>query len=93
MMERESVKIPIHAWSSNVARVVCIATSSARIMVLVSSNHVASMKIVVLVGMCTTVAPSLRWPLMPEPSVYTSVALNWVYRVSVQAKLKFGVFS
>ncbi len=71
MLEWESMKIPIQAWSSKVARAVCIATSSARMMVLVSSNPVASMKIVLLVGMCTTAAPSLGWPLMSEPSVYT----------------------
>ena len=64
MLDRESVKIPNQACSANVARAVCIATSSARIMVLVSSQPVASMKIVVHVGMCTTAAPSLGWPYL-----------------------------
>ncbi len=40
-------------------------------MVLVSSHPVASMKIVVREGMCTTVVPSIGCPLMSEPSVYT----------------------
>ena len=71
MLDRESVKIPNQACSANVARAVCIATSSARIMVLVSSQPAASMKILVLVNMCTTAAPSLGCPLMYEPSVYT----------------------
>ena len=71
MLERESVKIPSQECSSNVARAVWIATSSARMMVSVSSHHVASMKIVVHVGMCTTAAPSLGCPLMSDPSVYT----------------------
>jgi len=51
-----------------------MATSSARMMVLVSSHLVASMKIVVLVGICTTAAPNLGWPLMSEPSVNTHSA-------------------
>ena len=74
MLERESVKIPSQECSSNVARAVCIATSSARMMVLVSSHPVASMKIVVLVGICTTAAPSLGCPLMSDPCVYTHVS-------------------
>jgi hypothetical protein len=74
MLERESVKIPIQGCSSNVARAVCIATSSARMMVLVSSHLVASMKIVMHGGMCTTAAPSLGCHLMSEPSVYTQAS-------------------
>ncbi len=74
MLERESVKIPSQECPSNVARAGSIATSSARMMVLVSSHPVASMYIVVLVGMCTTAAPSLGCPLMSDPSVYTHVS-------------------
>ena len=74
MLERESVKIPSQECSSNVARAVCIATSSARMTVLVASHHVASMKIVVLVCICTTAAPSLGCPSMSDPSVYTHVS-------------------
>ena len=44
---------------SNVVRAVCMATSSARMMVRVSSVHVASMNMVVEVGISTNAAPSL----------------------------------
>jgi len=36
-LDRESVKMPIHSCVSNVVRAVCMATSSARTMVWVSS--------------------------------------------------------
>ncbi len=48
-----------------------MATSSARMMVRVSSHPAASINIVVFVGMCTTALPSHGCPLMSEPSVYT----------------------
>ena len=48
---------------------VCMATSSALMMVRLSSVPAASMNMVVVVGICTTAAPSLGKPLMSEPSV------------------------
>ncbi len=71
MLERESVKIHNHGWSSNLVRAVCMATSSARMMVLVSSHPAESINIVVFVGMCTTATPGRGCPLMSEPYVYT----------------------
>ncbi len=70
-LERESVNMPIHSCSEKAERAVCMATSSALMMVRVSSVPAASIYIVVEVGMCTTAAPSLGWPSMSEPSVYT----------------------
>jgi 2-keto-3-deoxy-L-rhamnonate aldolase RhmA len=58
-LKRESVNIPIHSCSANVARAVCMATSSARMIVRVSSVPTASIQRVVEVGMCTIVAPNL----------------------------------
>ena len=43
-----------------------MAISSARMIVLVSSEPAASM----FDGICTTDASSLAWPLMSEPFVY-----------------------
>ncbi len=65
------MKIHNHGWSSNLVRAVYIVTSSARMMVRVSSHPVASMWMVVRVGVCTTAAPNLGCPLMSEPLVYT----------------------
>jgi hypothetical protein len=48
-----------------------MATSSARMMVRVSSHPAASIYIVLFVGMCITAAPSMGCPLMSEPLVYT----------------------
>ncbi len=48
-----------------------MATSSARMMVRVSSHPAASINIVVFVGMCTSATPSRGCPLMSKPSVYT----------------------
>jgi len=70
-LERESMKMPNHELSSNLLRDVWMATSSARMMVRVSSQPVASMYMVVRVGMCTTAGPRREWPLMSEPYVYT----------------------
>ncbi len=48
-----------------------MATSSARMMVRVSSQPAASINIVVFVRMCTIAALSRGCPLMSEPSGYT----------------------
>ena len=48
-----------------------MATSSARMMVRVSSVPPASINILVEVGMCTIAAPNLGYPSMSELSVYT----------------------
>ena len=48
-----------------------MATSSALMMVRVSSVPAASIYMVVAVGTWTTAAPSLGYPFMSEPSVYT----------------------
>ncbi len=48
-----------------------MATSSARMMVRVSSVSAPSMNMVVEDGMCTTAAPNLGKPSVSEPSMYT----------------------
>ena len=63
--------MPIYSCAAKVVRAVCMATSSARIIVRVSSVPAASIYMVVAVGTWTTAAPSLGWPFMSEPSVYT----------------------
>ena len=61
--------MPIQVLVENAERAVGMATSSALMMVRVSSVLATSMYIVVLVGMCTTAAPKRGWPVMLEPSV------------------------
>ena len=70
-LDNESVNIPSHSCETKVFRAVCMATSSALMMVRVSSVPAASIYIVVAVGTWTTAAPSLGCPSMSEPSVYT----------------------
>ena len=69
-LESESVNIPSHGCASNVMRAVYRGvTSSARMMVRVSSNLAASMYSVVRDGMCTTAAPSRACLSMSKPYV------------------------
>ena len=70
-LDRESVKIPTHSCMENLSRAAYIATSSARMVVRVSSVPPTSIYMDVLVGTCTTAAPSRECPLMSEPSLYT----------------------
>jgi len=65
------MKTPSQEWSSNLVRVVWIATSSARMMVRVSSLPAASMYMVVRFGICTTAAPRRECLLISKSSVYT----------------------
>ena len=51
-----------------------MAASSARRMMLFSSTPVASMRMVVFVGLCITEAPSLGLGSIFEPSVYTQAS-------------------
>ncbi len=51
-----------------------MAASSARRMMLFSSMPVASMRMVVFVGLCITEAPSLGLGSIFEPSVYTQAS-------------------
>ena len=81
-LDKESVNMPIHSCASKVVRAVCMATSSARMIVRVSSVPAASMYMVVAVGMWTTAAPSRGCPSMSEPSVYTqfsgmNLGIHW----------------
>ena len=70
-LDNESVNMPSHSCETKVFRAVCMATSSALMMVRVSSVPAASIYMVVAVGTWTTAAPSLGCPSMSEPSVYT----------------------
>ena len=69
-LDKEWVKTPIHSCVANLVRAVCMAISSARMMVRVSSVPAASIYMVLEVEMWTTEAPSLGFPSMSEPSVY-----------------------
>ena len=73
-LDRESVNMPIHSCAAKVVRAVCMVTSSARIIVRVSSVPATSIYIVVAVGTWTTAAPSLGWPFMSGSSVYTQLS-------------------
>jgi hypothetical protein len=64
------VKTPINSCAANVVRTVCMATSSAHMMVRVSCDPAASIYMVMEVGMWTTEAPSLWCPSMSDPSAY-----------------------
>ncbi len=70
-LDNESVNMPSHSCETKVFRAVCMATSSALVMVRVFSVPAASIYMVVAVGTWTTAALSLGCPSMSEPSVYT----------------------
>jgi hypothetical protein len=70
-LDRESVRMPFNSCDANVVNVLCMATSSARMMVRVSFVPVTDMYTGVLVGMWTTAAPNRGWPVMSDPLVYT----------------------
>ena len=81
-LDKESANMPIHSCATKVVRAVCMATSSARMIVRVSSVAAASMYIVVAVGTWTTAAPRRGSPSMSGPSVYTqfsgmNLGIHW----------------
>ncbi len=65
----ESVKMPIHGSFLYMLSATWMATSSALVIVWVSSWPDASMYVVVLVGECITTAPIRGCPFWGEPSV------------------------
>ncbi len=68
---RESVAILRSSRCRRVVSATCMAASSARRTMLFSSRPVASIRMVVWVGLCITAAPSLGLGSILEPSVYT----------------------